>query len=137
MPGSKLDDQVAMNCRTRASGDDQTAIRRACECCDSALDFVSLTHVNRPQLHSERRRRGLDCSKLPDPGGCGGIPENRHSRQAWRDLLEQFQPFPAEAVFKRDKTGGVAAGPRQAVDEAGADRIEESREYNRNDAGCL
>src|SRR5712671_43489 len=104
---------------------------------DSALDFTNLAHVNRPQLHSERWRHGLDCGKLPDPGGCGWIAKDRHSRQAWRDLLEQFQPFPAQAIFERDETGGVAAGPRQAVDEAGAHRIEEGREYYRHGAGRL
>ena len=56
-------------------------------------------------------------------GRDGGIPKHRHSRHARRDLLEQLQPFPADAVFENAETGGVAARPRQAVDEAGADRI--------------
>jgi len=37
--------------------------------------------------------------------------------------LRQFQPFPAQAVFIRHESGGVAARPRQAIDEAGADWI--------------
>ena len=37
--------------------------------------------------------------------------------------FEQLQPFRAHAVFELDEAGGVAARPRQAVDEAGADRI--------------
>ena len=51
------------------------------------------------------------------------IPKDCRSRHARRDLLEQFQPFAAQAVFEDDETGGVAARPRQAIDEAGADRI--------------
>jgi hypothetical protein len=79
----------------------------------------------------------LDCGKLPDPCGYGWIPKDRHSRQIWRDLLEQFQPFPAQAVFECDETGGITAGPRQTLDETGANWIKDSREYNRHGAGRL
>ena len=68
----------------------------------------------------------------------GGIPKDRRSRHARRDLLEQLQPFPADAVFEIHETGGVAARPRQAVDEAGADRIgDDDREHDRHGAGRL
>jgi hypothetical protein len=45
----------------------------------------------------------------------------RHSRYTWCDLLEQFQEFAAQAVFDTHETGGVAARPRQAGTETGAD----------------
>jgi hypothetical protein len=32
----------------------------------------------------------LDYGELADPGGYGGIPKDRRSRHARRDLLEQF-----------------------------------------------
>ena len=51
--------------------------------------------------------------------------------------LEQLQPFPAQAVFELHETGGIAARPRQAVDEAGADRIGDDREHDRHGAGRL
>jgi hypothetical protein len=35
------------------------------------------------------------------------------------------------------KSSGVAARPRQAIDEARADRITEDREHDRHCAGCL
>ena len=73
----------------------------------------------------------------PVPVRDGGIPKDRRSRHAGRDLLEQLQPFPAQAVFERHETGGVAARPRQAVDEAGADRIADDREHDRHGAGRL
>src|SRR6266516_4153832 len=52
-------------------------------------------------------------------------------------LFEQFQPFPAHAVFEEGEPGSVAARPRQALDEAGADRVDDSREYDRHGTGCL
>ena len=56
--------------------------------------------------------RTYDCSRELANG----------SRHAACDLLEQFQPFPTQTVFERHEPGSVAARPRQAVDEAGADR---------------
>ena len=37
--------------------------------------------------------------------------------------LENFQPFRTQIVFKQHKAGGVAARPRQTLDDTGADRI--------------
>jgi len=48
---------------------------------------------------------------------------DRRSRHARRDLLEQFQPFSAQAVFENHEAGGVAARPRQTIDKAGSDWI--------------
>jgi hypothetical protein len=79
----------------------------------------------------------LDGAELARPGGCGGIPKNRHPRHSGRNLFEQFQPFRAHAVFEQGESGGIAARPRQAVDEAGADRIDDGREHDRYGAGRL
>ena len=54
---------------------------------------LAVAHVDRAQLHSERRRRGLDRAELSDLGGYGGIPNDRRSCHARRNLLEQLQPF--------------------------------------------
>ena len=77
------------------------------------------------------------AANWPVPEAWVGIPKDRRSRHARRDLLEQLQPFPAHAVFESHETGGVAARPRQAVDEAGADRIGDDREHDRHGAGRL
>ena len=114
MPGRKRDDQIAMSRRQRAR---QSRSGRHCglrEGRDGALDLVGVAHVDRGYVHPERRRHGLDCGELADPGGYGWVSKDRHSRHARRDLFEQLQPFPAEAVFERRKAGGVAARPRQA-----------------------
>ena len=79
----------------------------------------------------------MDGGELPDPGGYGGIPKDRHARHVRRDLLEQLQPFPAKAEFEIHEPGGVAARPRQAIDEAGGDRIGDGREHDRHRAGRL
>ena len=59
----------------------------------------------------------------PIPAGYGGIPKNRHSRHARRDLLEQFKPFSTQTVFKLNKAGNVSTRPRHALDETRADGI--------------
>ena len=79
---------------------------------------AGVPHVDRDHLHPERGRHGLDDAELGDSGGGGGIPKDRHSRHARRDLLEQLQPFPGQAIFEREETGGIAARPRQAVTKA-------------------
>ena len=61
----------------------------------------------------------------------------RHSRNARSDLFEQLQPFCAEAIFEHAKAGEVAAGPRQALDKAVANRIGDEHEHDRHSAGRL
>ena len=71
------------------------------------------------------------------PAVAAGIPKDCRARHAGRDLLEQFEPFRAEAIFVLGKSGGIPARSRQALDEAGADRIDDLREHNRDGAGRL
>ena len=89
-----------MNARQRAPRHDQAAIRGAREGRDGALDLAGVAHVDRAHLHPERRRHGLDGAELADPGGYGGIPKDCRSRHAWRDLLEQLQPFSARCCIR-------------------------------------
>jgi hypothetical protein len=60
------------------------------ECRDRALDLARIVHVDRAQLHPERRRHRLDRAPLARPGGNGGIAQDRNPRHRWRDLLEQL-----------------------------------------------
>src|SRR5262245_28056588 len=117
--------------------DKWASIRRAHEGRDGALDLICVAHVERVYLHAERRGQGLNNAKLADSGWVRGIPQDRHSRHARRDLLQQLQPFSAQAVFVRHETGGVAARPCPAIDEAGGDRISDDRENKRHGAGHL
>ncbi len=126
-----------MNDRYRARHHDQAAIRLAREGRDGGLDLARVADVDRAQFHPHRRRHGLDSAQLADLEGVGRIPEDRSPRHARRDLFEQFQPFRADAVFEHRKTGGIAAGPCQAGDEAVAHGIGHLREHDRHGAGCL
>ena len=65
------------------------------------------------------------------------VAKHRDPGHTWRDLFQQFQPFSAEGVFRSHEAGDVAARLRQAVDEAGPDRIAGDREHDRHAAGRL
>jgi hypothetical protein len=56
-------------------------------------------------------------------------------RRAGCDLLQQLQPFRADAIFEQRKPSGIAARSRQAFDKAGGDRIGDVREHDRHDLG--
>src|SRR4029079_1201793 len=99
--------------------------------------LADLTHIDRTDLHPERRRRGLNDGKLAGSGAYSVVPKDGHSRHAWRDLFEQFQPFSANAVFEFQKTGSVAPRPRQAVDQTATDWITRDREHDRHGTGNL
>ena len=51
--------------------------------------------------------------------------------------LSSSNHFRAQCVFELDETGGVAARPRQAIDVAGADRIDGLHEHDRYGAARL
>ena len=73
----------------------------------------------------------------PLPGAGTGFqhPQHADTPDLWRDFLEQLEPFSGQVVFELEKAGGVAVRLRQAVDRAGADRIDRLREYDRNGTG--
>ena len=73
VPGSQLDDQIAMNAAD--AGSPRTIkppfVARA-KAARARSISPGVAHVDRAQLHPERRRRGLDRAQLPGSG-------------AWRD----------------------------------------------------
>src|SRR6516164_9452829 len=124
--------------RRRARRHDQAAIRGPSEGRDGAFDLAGVVaYVDRAYIHADRRRDGLDDGELADPGRYRGISKDRRPRHARRNLLEQFDPFRTQTVFEQHKAGGVAARPRQTIDEAGADWIAGNREHDRHRPGCL
>ena len=137
VPGRERDDQLTMNEREPARRHDQASVRSTRKRRDGSLDLAGIADVDRAQFHPERRRRRLDRGELAGSGGYAGIPKDRRSRHARRDLLDKFQPFSAGAVFEQRKPGGIAARLRQAFDNAGADRIGNLHENDRHGAGRL
>src|SRR5262249_29975769 len=79
----------------------------------------------------------LEGGKLADAGCRRGIPKDRRAPDVGCNLLEQFHPFPAHAVFEISEPRGVAAWSRQALEDASANRIGEICEYDGNGASCL
>src|SRR5262245_46112527 len=134
--GRQRNDQIAVKRSRPAPRHDQTSVRRAHEGRKGALSLICVAHVDWVYFHVERRRQGPDDAELADSGGVRGISKDCHSRYTRRDLLQQFQPFSAQAVFVRHEAGSVAARPRQAVDEACTDRIADNWEHDRHGAGC-
>ena len=137
MPRGERDDQLAMRVRSRTRRHDQTAIRGAREGRDGALDFGGVAHVDRADLHPERRRHGLDNGKLAVPGAWLGSRRTATRVTLGAISLSSSSHFPPKPYSKLHKAGDVAARSRQAVDEAGADRIAEHRKHNRHGAGRL
>ena len=58
-------------------------------------------------------------------------------RDARRNLLEQLQPLGTQRALEIDKSGDVAARPRQTFDEAATDRIGHHHEDDGNGARLL
>src|SRR5215831_5280940 len=137
VPGREPDDQITMARRLGARSHDRAAIRGTRKRGDGALELADVAYVDRTHFHPERRRRGLNGAKLPNAGGYGGIPEDGHSFDPRRNLLEHLQPFPALAIFEHEEAGGIAARARQARNETGADRINDNHKHDRDGAGRL
>src|SRR5262249_17612234 len=132
----KRGDLDAMHSRQCASWHDEATIRGTCKCRDDALDLAGVARADRAHVYAERRCRGLNYGKLADLGD-GSIAQHRHPFYAGRDLLKQFQPFCADAVFERRKSSDVAAWAREAVNKADADRIRHQHENDRHGASYL
>src|SRR6516164_8533008 len=116
----------------RACGQDQTAIRPACERCNGLLNLVGITKANDVYVYSDGRCCGLNDGELSDPARSIGIATDCNAAQMRRDLLEQLQPFPGERILEPCKSSGIAARLCQTFDEAGAHRIGDVVEDDRN-----
>src|SRR3984893_3107510 len=83
------------------------------------------------------RQRGRICLEVFDHLGVGwvvGIPQNCDSGQLWIYFLEQLQPFGVEFARHHREPGDVPPRMRQALDQAGPDRIEDEG-HNDGDSG--
>src|SRR5262245_32022174 len=126
--------------RGSAAGAPPATIRPPFEDCANAVMARSVSPASladRPHLHPERWGRSLDRAELARPRRYGGILKECHSLYAGRDLLEELQPFSADAVFIKHKTSSITAWPGESFDEAGAHRFGELHEHDRHSAGRL
>src|SRR5215475_914466 len=119
--GRQRDDQLSMQEHARARCCDQPPVWFAGECSDGALDLASVARIDRAKLDPERGRDRLDAAEQADLGSDGGTPQDRHSRHARCELLEQLQPLSTEAEFGGNKSRGITPRPSQARHQAAAD----------------
>src|ERR1700730_19060141 len=98
-----------MSSSRRASRHDQTAVRGVCEGSDGAFDLAGVAYVDWAHLHPNGRGHGLDSAELCNSGWIDGIAKDSRPSYVRRDLLEQFQQFCVQAVFRQHKAGGIAA----------------------------
>src|SRR5262245_34266403 len=124
-----------MDRRSWTAEHDQAAIRALRKRRDGPLDVAGIAHVEGAHLHASRRRQRLDYSKQAGTGRDSGLTKDGRSRHAWGDLLEKFQPFPPDRILEYGEAGRVAAGARQALDVAGANRVADTRKYDRHGTG--
>ena len=99
-----------------ASRHNHAAQRGADEGRDGSFDFVGAPNIDRTQVHPERSCNGLNCGSLADPIRYGGISDYGYSLYCRRNLLQQFQPLCAQAVFELREAGCTAPGARQTFD---------------------
>src|ERR1700733_10691681 len=65
-------------------------------------------------------------------GGSLWVDDESGARDARVDLLQHCQPLSGDTALIQGQTCKIAARPRQVGDEARADRVANSDEYNRN-----
>ena len=79
----------------------------------------------------------MNNGKLANARGNGGISDYPRPRHAGFGLLEQFQPFPTQTIFKRHEPSSVAAWPRKAFGDAGTDWVGDIHKHNWDGPGGL
>ena len=105
------------------------------ECSDGALDLGGVAHVDRTQLHAERRRRGLDGGELADPAVIAGSRSTAARVTRGAISLSSSSNFPLILYSNGVNPMALLPGPRQARDEARADRVDDIHEHNRHGTG--
>src|SRR5262249_739136 len=108
--GRKLDDEVATNEHQPARCTDHPAVGRAREGRNCALHFRQIACVDLSYLYPQRRRQCLDDAELAYSRRRRRIAKHCDARYRRRNLLEQFQPFPADAEFECHEPGGIPPG---------------------------
>jgi hypothetical protein len=75
----------------------------------------------------------------PAYGAASGLNRSAAPPHSGRDLPEELYPFASQRRLGEHEPSNIATGPRQAGDEAEADRIRHKREHDRyrNGTGCL
>src|SRR5262245_12920351 len=120
-----------------AAGHYHPAVGKLCERRDGALDLAAIVHVDEAQFQSKRWCERLDRTKQSRTGRDPSLAKDCRPGDAWCDLLEQLQPFPADRILVDREAGHVASGTRQAFHIAGCNRVCDTGEHDRDGAACF
>ena len=114
---------------------DQATIRLACLCGNDRFELGHVANRGCDRLHCEGRSGSFDgVQEILGIWRHCRVEQHRGSGNARRNLLEQLQPLASQRANHSLEAGDVAARPRQARDEAAADRIGNRRENDWNGA---
>ena len=99
---------------------------------DDLLDLGAAAGVQRNRFQPERGRQNFngapDIGKAPELG----VDQRGDALDMGSDLQKRLDPLAAHLRLERAEAGDIAAGLRQALHEAGADRIRHHEEHDRD-----
>jgi hypothetical protein len=93
---------------------------------------VAVTNVER--LPHGRSRR-LHVRERQSTLRVAGIDQHRKARVPLQQLMQEFKLLGRKAHIQGGDSGDIAAGPIEANDEAGLDRVDTDHENDRNRCG--
>src|SRR3954451_3782527 len=107
--GGQPHDQVAVAHGACARRYDEPGISGLRQSRERVLDIGRAARVYRARLKAQHWRDGLDDAPLSNAGRDVGVSKDPDALEAGRNLLQQLQPFAADAVVEASEPGGVAA----------------------------
>ena len=102
---------------------------------ESTVEIFRAPNFDRLQLDAEGVGGRLELSPIRQFCRIGCVPQNRDTRYAGHDSLEQVELLRAEFGVHLRETGDVAAGMRQALDITRSDWIAVNDEHDRDVSG--
>jgi hypothetical protein len=103
------------------------------KCCNAVFDIL---HADRAQLQSDRRDR-LNRSELADARGNRRVAQHGDPRQTPHYLFQQLEPFGSDRILECREAGDIATRMREALNQAAAHGVNDTREHDGNRAGRL
>src|SRR5262249_28662397 len=134
---SQFDDELVIHDCDGVRHGDQAAILFTGKRDHGVLDLSRVVHACHFQLHPKTWRRGFGCPPKRHIRSRLRVKQGENASSPRADLLEQLQPLAPHRGFEIGESRGIAAWPRQTLDEAAADRIGNLHENDRDRAGYL
>jgi len=113
------------------------SIGAALECVEGGGNLLGSLECESDRFETGRARHFLDRLHLQQRAGTAGVGHYRQAAQARDKLAQQFESFGGQIHALDRQPGDVAAGPRQARNNAGADLIGRQREHDGDRRGSL